>query len=98
MVVEHIVLFKWKADAPADLKASFAADVLALRKSMAFIVEAKAGETFTKERNQGYDHVIIITLPDREHLPKYATHESHVALLDKYNPHLEGKLAMDIER
>jgi Stress responsive A/B Barrel Domain len=71
-----------------------------LPKHIAEIKNIKFAETFTKDRNQGFTHILVVELADKASLEVYAKHEKHVqivtGLVKGYVQH-GGVLAMDIE-
>jgi hypothetical protein len=63
-MIEHIVLFKLKADAAEDKKRALLEALLALRDRVPGIVQASAGTNFST-RAQGYTHGFVVRFKDR---------------------------------
>ncbi|KAL2915935.1 hypothetical protein HK105_204358 [Polyrhizophydium stewartii] len=98
MPVKHMVLFKFRADTPADqLKAL--SDAFHGLVRVPGVLSVDFGETFTTERSQGFTHVLVVDLVDRAALPVYAQHPLHVdAVVTHVQPLApESILAVDID-
>ncbi len=95
--IEHVVLFKFK-DISADYYASIQQQVRNMKDTMEGILEISFGKTFTTERSKGYTHGLRAKLINREYLPVYAMHDSHLKLVELFNSiRLEPPVALDWE-
>ena len=96
-VIEHVVLFKLKADAPESDKRDMLSRLLALRNTIPGIVHASAGANFSA-RAQGYTHGFVVRFRDRAALEAYLPHPAHQAVVEHHvRPISEGVLALDYE-
>lgn len=93
--IEHVVLFKLKADAPAAKKDDLMTSLVSLKETIPGILHASAGENFSA-RAQGYTHGFVARFKDRAALEAYIVHPAHVAVVEqKVKPISEGVLALD---
>ncbi|MBK8576521.1 MAG: Dabb family protein [Elusimicrobia bacterium] len=95
--LEHVVLFKLKADAPETKKTDLMKSLVALQGVIPGILYASAGVNFSA-RAQGYTHGFVARFKDRTALDHYISHPAHVAVVEqKVKPISEGVLALDYE-
>eukprot|EP00397_Hematodinium_sp_SG-2012_P061213 GEMP01080731.1.p2 GENE.GEMP01080731.1~~GEMP01080731.1.p2 ORF type:complete len:151 (+),score=28.52 GEMP01080731.1:33-455(+) len=95
MVVMHNVLFEMEIS--DEKERQFVADVALLPQKMPeYVLAATGGRTFT-DRGEGYTHGVMITLKDKESVPKYLDHPAHQQLGSRYGEFVRRKLAMDWE-
>jgi hypothetical protein len=96
-MIEHIVLFKLKADAPESDKREMLSRLLALRNTIPGIVHASAGANFSA-RAQGYTHGFVVRFVDRSALDRYVPHPAHQEVVENHvKPLSEAVLALDYE-
>jgi hypothetical protein len=79
-VVEHIVIFKWKEDAPPDKIAEAIAGLKALKDEIPGIISLTCGENFSP-RSQGYECGLLVRFVDRAALEAYGPHPAHQAVV-----------------
>lgn len=95
--VEHVVLFKLKADAPEEKKEGLMKSLLALKESIPGLLQTSAGTNFCS-RAQGYTHGFVARFKDRAALDYYMSHPAHVAVVEQQvKPISDGVLALDYE-
>ena len=95
--IDHMVLFKLKADAPEAKKIGLMKSLLALQGPIPGILQASAGVNFSA-RAQGYTHAFVARFEGRAALDHYISHPAHVALVDQQvKPISQGVLAVDYE-
>lgn len=95
--IEHVVLFKLKADAPETKKEGLMASLLALKDVIPGILQASAGVNFSA-RAQGYTHGFVARFKDRAALDFYISHPAHVAVVEQQvKPISDGVLALDYD-
>lgn len=95
--IEHVVLFKLKADAPEAKKEGLMKSLLALKDVIPGILQASAGVNFSA-RAQGYTHGFVARFKDRAALDHYISHPAHVAVVEqKVKPISDGVLALDYD-
>lgn len=96
-VIEHVVLFKLKADAPEAKKTEMLRRLLALKDQIPGISQVSAGTNFSA-RAQGYTHGFVVRFNDRAALDAYLPHPAHRAVVENHvRPLSEGVLALDYE-
>jgi hypothetical protein len=96
-VIEHLVFFKLKADAPQAAGDKIVAGLRSLKSEIPEIVDLTAGWNFT-ERSQGHQIGLVVRLKDRKGLDAYQVHPKHQAVVQTLvKPHVENVLALDYE-
>ena len=96
-MVEHIVLFKTRADATPEQREAMRQALLSLQDRVPGIVQATCGYNFS-ERNQGYDLGFVVRFADRAALDAYLPHPAHQEVVERYvRPISEGVLVVDYE-
>jgi hypothetical protein len=98
-LVEHIVLFKLKADAPDEKKEELLQRLRSLKEKIPEILEFSCGANFSA-RSQGYTHGLASRFADQDALRTYQVHPDHVACVNEsLLPIVEegGILAFDYE-
>ena len=96
-MIEHLVLFRLKADTPLHQAEAMLRHLLDLQSRIPGIVHASAGVNFST-RSQGYTHGFVVRFTDRDALARYQTHPAHVAVVEQYvKPLSEGVLALDYD-
>ena len=92
----HVVLFKFKDDAPAaDVKAIEDA-IVAFPPSMPMITALEWGKDCSVENLQdGFTHCFLVTFRDADGLKAYLPHPTHQAAVAKLKPAMEKLLVFD---
>ena len=80
-MIEHLVLFKWKADASPDAIASLVDALKGLKAQIPEILYLSCGDNFS-DRSQGFQFGLIVRFQSRDHLEKiYQPHPAHQQVL-----------------
>ena len=96
--LKHVVLFKFKENAPAEAVADAEKAFAALKGKIETIVAFEGGKNVSPEdRAQGFTHLYVITFEDQEGLAVYAPHPAHEAFKAQMKPILEQALIFDYE-
>jgi len=96
-VVEHIVLFKWKAEATAEQITVAVEGLRGLKGLVPNILDLTVGANFT-DRGQGFTHGLVVRFPDKAALEVYGPHPAHQHVVQNFiNPIRESVLALDYE-
>jgi len=96
-MIEHIVLFKWKASATPEEISSVMEGLKGLQDKIPDIVSLSCGENFS-DRAQGFQHGLVVRFRDREALDAYQPHPAHTEVVQNHiQPILAGILSMDYE-
>lgn len=96
-MVEHIVLFKWKAEATPEQIATAIAGLAGLKEQVPNILDLTVGENFT-DRGQGFTHGLVVRFPDKAALEVYGPHPAHQHVVQNFiNPIRDNVLALDYE-
>jgi antibiotic biosynthesis monooxygenase (ABM) superfamily enzyme len=95
-MVDHLVLFTVREDAPAAEVEDLLASLRALKERVPGVVDLSAGENFS-ERSGGYTHGIFVRFEDREDLAGYAKHPEHLAVVEKLGALTTGRIVVDYE-
>ncbi|KAI8810401.1 hypothetical protein BJ742DRAFT_770413 [Cladochytrium replicatum] len=102
MPVIHIVAFKFRADATAELEVTAEKFKNLAASGLPGLIKLTFGPTFTTERARGYTHALVAEFTDREALHVYNVSDMHVsAVTENVRPLLEpvpdAALALDYE-
>lgn len=96
-MVEHIVLFKWKAEASSQAIEAAMEGLRNLKVQLPYIVDLTAGENFT-DRGKGYTHGLVVRFSDRAGLDAYGPSAEHQHVVQNLiSPIREDVLALDYE-
>ena len=96
-MIEHIVLFKAKPDAPPEALEAMLKALAALKNTIPGLLQISTGVNFSA-RAQGYTHGLVVRFPDRAALDAYQVHPAHQkAVVKQVRPNVEGVLALDYE-
>jgi len=95
MTVQHMVWCKFKDDIGPERIAEHVAKLKTLPAGIDFVQKIEIGENFT-DRAKGFNVGLIVSLPDRESLPRYLEHPYHVEVATPLKEDAE-LMAMDIE-
>jgi hypothetical protein len=82
-MVEHIVLFKLKAEATAEQREAMLTGLKSLREAVPGIVDLSCGVNFS-ERSQGYEIGLVVRFQDRAALDAYLPHPAHRAAVEQW--------------
>lgn len=94
-MVEHIVLFQWKAEATAEQIAAAVEGLRGLKDQIPNILDLSVGENFT-DRAQGFTHGLVVRFPNKAALEVYGPHPAHQHVVQTFiNPIRENVLALD---
>ncbi|KAF0686706.1 Aste57867_21548 [Aphanomyces stellatus] len=98
MSVDHVVLFKWKDDAPAETIQEFARAVVALKDKVPGILDLSFGEDFSKtSRAQGFTHMLIVRMENKDTVPFYDAHPEHQKVVALIRPIMDKNISLNIE-
>ena len=75
-MIEHIVLFKVRADVPAADAERMLEELRSLAKRVPVILELTCG-TNISGRNQGFTHALLVRFRSRTDLEAYIEHRDH---------------------
>ena len=96
-MIEHLVLFRWSADASPEAIAQAMDGLRALRGQIPGIRDLTCGEDFGT-RAQGYTHALVVRLDDRAALEAYGPHPAHQRVVQEFiAPIRADVLALDYE-
>ncbi|MCW3051671.1 MAG: Stress responsive alpha-beta barrel domain protein [Chthonomonadales bacterium] len=96
-MVEHIVLFKWKAEATAEQITAAVEGLRGLKELVPNVLDLSVGTNFT-DRGQGFTHGLVVRFPDKAALEVYGPHPAHQHVVQTLiNPIRENALALDYE-
>lgn len=96
-MIEHVVLFKLKADVTAEAKTAAVAALKGLKDQIEGIVDLTCGLNFS-ERSQGHEIGLVVRFRDRVALEVYIPHPAHRGVVDRYlQPIRESVIVVDFE-
>jgi Stress responsive A/B Barrel Domain len=96
-MVEHVVLFKLKAEATAEQKQAAMQALRGLQQQIEGIVDLSCGENFS-ERSQGYAIGLVVRFRDRAALEAYLPHPAHRGAVEQFiHPIREDVIVVDYE-
>jgi hypothetical protein len=96
-MIEHIVLFQWKADASQESVNRVMAELRALKGKIPGIVDLSCGTNFS-DRAKGYTHGLVVRFADRAALEAYGPHPEHQRVVQNFiTPIRADVLALDYE-
>jgi hypothetical protein len=94
-MVEHVVLFKLKADATTEAKDAAIEALKGLKGQIDGIVDLTCGHNFS-ERSQGHEIGLVVRFRDRAALAAYIPHPAHRGVVEKYlHPIREDVIVVD---
>ncbi len=82
-MVEHLVLFRWKDDAPEGAKARVEEELRALQGRIPGIRDLTYGANFST-RSQGFTHALTVRFEDRAALEVYSPHPAHQRVVQEF--------------
>ena len=96
-MVEHLVMFKFKAEIGEVAIERAAAGLRALKDKVPGIIHITAGQNFTT-RGQGHQLGLVVRLKDKTTLESYSAHPEHRAVVDQLiKPFTDNIIAIDYE-
>jgi len=96
-VIEHLVCFKMKADAPAEAIDGLLNALRQLPSRVPGIRELTCGANFSA-RGQGFTHGLLVRFGSRADLEAYARHPEHQRVVaENVQPVVETLLVVDFE-
>ena len=96
-MIEHLVLFRWNADASAEAVTRVMEELRALKGQIPGIRDLTCGENFSP-RSQGFTHALAVRLEDRAALEAYGPHPAHQRVVQEFiAPIRADTLALDYE-
>jgi len=96
-MIEHIVLFKWQEEATCEQITEALKGLKELKDKISGIIDLSCGENFS-ERNQGFQHALIVKFNDRSSLENYFPHPAHQELVkNNIRPILADIISIDYE-
>ncbi len=96
-MVEHIVLFKWRAETTPEQIAQAVEGLKGLKESVPNVLDLSVGENFC-DRAKGFTHGLVVRFPDKAALEVYGPHPAHQHVVQTFiNPIREDILALDYE-
>ena len=97
LLIEHIVLFKWKEDATPEAIAKAVTELRALKGQIPGVLDLTCGTNYT-DRAKGFTHGLVVRFNSRAALEEYGPHPAHQHVVQNYiNPIREDILALDYE-
>lgn len=92
----HVVLFKFKDDAPAEEVKKVEDAFVALKDKVDLIADFEWGINESPEGlDQGFTHVYFVTFKTRADLEAYLPHPEHKAFVEILKPQLDKVLVVD---
>jgi hypothetical protein len=96
-MIEHVVLFKLKAEATAEAKGAAIEALKGLRHQIEGIEDLSCGLNFS-ERSQGFEIGLVVRFRDRAALDAYIPHPAHRGVVEQYlHPIRESVIVVDYE-
>jgi hypothetical protein len=95
-VVRHVVLFKFKDDAPPDQVRAIETKFSALRGRIPAILDFEWGTNMSPEnRAEGFTHCFVLTFHDAASRDSYLPHPAHQEFGAQLRPFLDKVLVVD---
>ena len=95
-MIEHIVLFKWKADVQIEEVNELLHELSELKNKIPGIVSYKIGHNLST-RSQGYGAGITSTFIDQSSLDAYIPHPEHQKVYTKLIQKVDNLLVVDFQ-
>jgi hypothetical protein len=94
----HVVLFKFKDDAPAEKVKEVEKAFAALPSRIDVIQDLEWGPNISPEGiNDGYTHCFLVTFKDKEALLAYIPHPAHKEFVEQLRPILDKVMVVDFQ-
>jgi hypothetical protein len=98
IMVEHIVLFRWKEEATSEQIEQVMKGLRRLKEVIPGILDLSCGEDFSG-RAQGYTHGLVAQFTDEDALKAYGPHPAHRQVVEEQiAPIREMVLGFDYHR
>lgn len=94
-MIQHIVMFRWRADAPAEAIAE-ATKQFGKLSTIEGVSDFACGANFAKG-HETYPFVLALRLPDKAALKAYWPHPLHVEVLAAVKPVVDDVFIADFE-
>ncbi len=95
-MVDHLVLFTVKGDAPAADVEDLLSSIRDLRSSIPNVIDLSVGENFSG-RAKGYTHGLFVRFQTPDDLWEYLNHPEHQAVAEKLETLTTGRLVVDYD-
>lgn len=95
-MVDHIVLFAVKEDAPEEDVEDLLSSLASLTEKVSSVRDFSVGEDFSGRAGE-YTHALFARFEDRDGLQEYLEHPDHLAAVEKLDAHTSGRLVADYE-
>jgi hypothetical protein len=95
-LVDHLVLFTVKGDAPAGDVEDLLSSIRDLRSSIPNVIDLSVGEDFSG-RGEPYTHGLFVRFQTPDDLQVYMKHPEHLAVVEKLEATTEGRLVVDYD-
>jgi hypothetical protein len=96
-MIEHIVLFKVRADALPAAVTAMVEGLAGLKTRVPGIVDLSVG-TNISDRNKGFTHALVVRFTDKAALDAYLPHPAHQEVVQsRVRPIMEDALVVDYE-
>ena len=96
MTAKHIAWFRFKDGVTDERAEEHLAAVRTLASLVPAVTTIECGKSYT-DRAGGLTHCIIVTLPDRESLPRYLEHPAHVPIAEALVADIAELRVMDLD-
>lgn len=95
-VIRHVVLLKFKKEAPAEKVIEIEAAFAGLASKIDEVVELEWGNNSSPEGlNKGFTHCFLVTFDSPADRDAYLVHPQHKAFVALLRPYLEEALVLD---
>lgn len=95
-LLRHVVLFKFKEDAPADAVRQIEREFGLLKDRIPGIRAFEWGTNVSPEKlDQGFTHCFVVTFADAAARDAYLPHPAHKDFVALLRPHLDKALVVD---
>ena len=92
----HVVLFKFKDDAPAADVQKIEQAFLALKAKIPLIQSVEWGTNVSPENlNDGFTHCFFVTFKDKSGIEVYIPHPAHKSFVEMLKPKLDKVFVLD---
>jgi hypothetical protein len=96
MTAKHIAWFKFKAGVSEERIEHHMAAVRSLAGLVPEVLSIECGASYT-DRAGGLTHGIVVSLPDRDALPRYLEHPDHVPIAEALVADVAELRVMDLD-
>jgi hypothetical protein len=96
MTAKHIAWFRFKDGLTEDQIERHLSAVRSLVDSVPEVLTIECGASYTN-RAGGLTHCILVTLPDRDSLPRYLEHPAHVPIAEALVADIAELRVMDLD-